>query len=307
MSMGQHKILVADDSLTIQKVIRLALSNEDYEIQAVSSGLEAGEQISLFRPDVVLMDVGIPGKSAFDIKKEVGETDDLKHVKFILMSSAFEQVDEDRVEQSGFDGRLIKPFDPAHLRKVITEALGASGAPSVSFSNDLWENESSPPPFESPAFSQMESDPDADIRTLTESTIKLSGMEDSEWSIDDHSIRENTSSEPQTMGDETMIGIQYQEPTLPPTENMKSTDDFEITPPPFQQNFETSIPLSSQSTFTKEETEAETIGLSSHELEKIISQQVQEKLENVLQRILPDIAERVIKEEIHKLLSDPPR
>ena len=50
------KILVADDSLTIQKVIRLALSGDGYEIQTVSAGKEALEQASLFRPDIFIID-----------------------------------------------------------------------------------------------------------------------------------------------------------------------------------------------------------------------------------------------------------
>src|SRR4051794_13610556 len=87
------KLLVADDSLTIQKVIKLALSGDGYEIQTVSDGTECLQQISLFRPDVVLIDVGLPGRSAFDIKKAANEDADMARVPFVLMSSAFEKVD----------------------------------------------------------------------------------------------------------------------------------------------------------------------------------------------------------------------
>jgi CheY-like chemotaxis protein len=122
--MPGKKLLVADDSLTIQKVIRLALTNEGYEIQAVPDGTDAVQQISLFRPDVVLIDVSLPGKSAFEVKREMNQHEDLEEVRFILMSSAFEKVDEAQVEEVGFHGRLTKPFDPAHLRKVLTDGLG---------------------------------------------------------------------------------------------------------------------------------------------------------------------------------------
>src|SRR5271163_365935 len=111
------KLLVADDSLTIQKVIRLALSNEGYEIQAVSDGNDAIQQISLFRPDVVLIDVSLPGKSAFEVKRAVNTHEDLRGVRFVLMSSAFEKIDEKQLATVIFDGRLTKPFDPAHLRQ----------------------------------------------------------------------------------------------------------------------------------------------------------------------------------------------
>src|SRR3954469_15648956 len=117
----KKKLLVADDSLTIQKVIRLALSNEGYEIQAVSDGNDAVQQISLFRPDVVLIDVSLPGKQAFEVKRAINEMADLEEVRFVLMSSAFEKVDESQVDSVKFHGRLTKPFDPAHLRQILTD------------------------------------------------------------------------------------------------------------------------------------------------------------------------------------------
>jgi CheY-like chemotaxis protein len=99
------------------------LSNEGYEIQAVSDGNDAIQQVSLFRPDVVLIDVSLPGKSAFEVKRAINEMDDLEEVRFVLMSSAFEKVDEPQAEQVKFHGRLTKPFDPAHLRQVLGDVL----------------------------------------------------------------------------------------------------------------------------------------------------------------------------------------
>lgn len=127
--MPGKKLLVADDSLTIQKVIRLALASpasqaaDAYEIQAVSDGTDAVQQITLFRPDIVLIDVSLPGRTAFEVKREVNQHDDLEEVRFVLMSSAFEKVDEDQVEEVTFHGRLTKPFDPAHLRRVLSDVL----------------------------------------------------------------------------------------------------------------------------------------------------------------------------------------
>src|SRR3954468_14561802 len=103
--MAGKKLLVADDSLTIQKVIRLALSNEGYDIQAVSDGNDAVQQISVFRPDVVLIDVSLPGKTAFEVKHIVNGQDDLSFVRFVLMSSAFEKIDENQFRETRFHGR----------------------------------------------------------------------------------------------------------------------------------------------------------------------------------------------------------
>ncbi len=125
--MGAKKILVVDDSLTIQKVIRLALANEGYEIQAVSSGNDVISQLSLFRPQVVLIDFSIPGKSAFEIRTECLRTPDLANISFVVMSSAFENVDETKLAEYHFNGRLVKPFDPSHLRQVLDEVFKKGG------------------------------------------------------------------------------------------------------------------------------------------------------------------------------------
>lgn len=145
------KLLVADDSLTIQKVIKLALSADGYEIQTVSDGNDALQQVAVFHPDVVLIDVGIPGRTAFEVKKAMNEDPDLKRIPVVLMSSAFEKVDEAKVALLQFEGRLTKPFDPTHLRQALQQALATRGdespapEPTLQFSSELSKKVSSTP------------------------------------------------------------------------------------------------------------------------------------------------------------------
>ena len=106
-NLNAKKILVADDSLTIQKVIRLALSGDGYEIQTVSDGKEALEQASLFRPDIFIIDVSLPVFDAYQVREQLLNKPDLKNIPVILMSSAFEKVDEARSKNLGFSGHLI--------------------------------------------------------------------------------------------------------------------------------------------------------------------------------------------------------
>jgi CheY-like chemotaxis protein len=138
VKMPQRKLLVADDSLTIQKVIRLALSSsaasggDSYEIQTVSDGDGALQQLSLFRPDIILVDVNLPKKSAVELKTEVDALGtEFSNLRFVLLSSAFEKLDESSIERAGFQFRLSKPFDPAHLRQVLA-SVGATLAGPLS-------------------------------------------------------------------------------------------------------------------------------------------------------------------------------
>jgi CheY-like chemotaxis protein len=131
--MAMRKILVADDSLTIQKVIRLALSQEGYEIETLGDGNSLLQRLPVFRPDIVLIDISLPGKSAFDARRDSLKNADLANTRWVLMSSAFDQVNDQQVQELKFHGRLIKPFDPTYLRKVLLEAssnpLTASNPP----------------------------------------------------------------------------------------------------------------------------------------------------------------------------------
>ncbi len=124
------KLLVADDSLTIQKVIKLALSGEGYEIQSVSDGTEVLAQMSVFRPDAVLIDVALPGRSAFDLKMACNQDPQLSKIPFVLMSGAYEKVDEARVSSLKFEGRLAKPFDPSTLKQSLSQVI-RSAPPSA--------------------------------------------------------------------------------------------------------------------------------------------------------------------------------
>lgn len=125
------KVLVADDSVTIQKVIKLALSSEGYDILAVSDGKEAIRAIAEERPDVVLIDVALPRADAYEVKRTISKDASLSAIGFVLMASAFERVDDHAVEESGFHGRLIKPFDPSHLRRAVSDLIKKMSVASV--------------------------------------------------------------------------------------------------------------------------------------------------------------------------------
>ncbi|HRK01053.1 MAG TPA: response regulator [Oligoflexia bacterium] len=134
------KLLVADDSATIQKVIKLALSSEGYDILAVSDGREAVRAIQEERPDIVLIDVALSNGDAYTVKKAINQDSSLAGIRFILMASAFEKVDEKAASGARFDSRLIKPFDPSHLRKMISDLLKSPATPTAA----------PPPPAEVP-------------------------------------------------------------------------------------------------------------------------------------------------------------
>jgi CheY-like chemotaxis protein len=111
----RHKLLLADDSVTIQRVVELTFSGEDVQVVAVSDGEQAIARIPLERPDIVLADIGMPKRSGYDVAAFVKGRKDLSHIPVLLLAGAFEPVDESRAQQVQSDGVLVKPFEPQQV------------------------------------------------------------------------------------------------------------------------------------------------------------------------------------------------
>lgn len=108
-------LLLADDSVTIQRVIELTFAHEDVRVVAVSDGRRALQWLDGERPDVVLADVDVPEVDGYQIASHVKSASRLKDVPVLLLAGAFEPVDQERVRQIGCDGVLVKPFEPQQL------------------------------------------------------------------------------------------------------------------------------------------------------------------------------------------------
>ena len=126
-----HKLLLADDSVTIQRVIELTFSGEDIDVVAVNDGEQAIARIPTEHPDIVLADIGMPKKGGYDVAAFVKGRSDLEHIPVLLLAGAFEPVDQARAEQVRCDGVLIKPFEPRQVIERVRELLeGIKGTPA---------------------------------------------------------------------------------------------------------------------------------------------------------------------------------
>jgi CheY-like chemotaxis protein len=117
-------ILLADDSVTIQKVVELTFMEEDVEVVAVSSGAEAMEKLSEIEPDLVIADVHMPGPDGFEICRHVKQ--ESPSLPVLLLVGTFEAFNVEDVEACGADGYLKKPFDSQELMKQVEELLSTA-------------------------------------------------------------------------------------------------------------------------------------------------------------------------------------
>jgi CheY-like chemotaxis protein len=118
------RVFVADDSVTIQKIVTLAFAGEDVVIEAASDGNAARELLQRFNPDIVLADVFMPGCNGYGVCEYVKETPELKHVPVILLVGTFEPFDQGEAARVRCDGFLTKPFDTEELIQAIRAQVG---------------------------------------------------------------------------------------------------------------------------------------------------------------------------------------
>jgi CheY-like chemotaxis protein len=122
------KILLADDSITIQKVIELTFSDEDFEVVTVSNGRLAVEKVQELRPDLVLCDIIMPEKDGYEVCDFIKKNPATSQIPVLLLTGAFEPFDQERASRVGCDGFLAKPFEPQTLIAKVKELLNQAGA-----------------------------------------------------------------------------------------------------------------------------------------------------------------------------------
>ncbi|BDV43696.1 response regulator [Geotalea uraniireducens] len=129
------KLLLADDSITIQKVVGIIFANdEEYELTVVDNGDAALEKAREIRPEVMLVDALMPGKTGYEVCEAVRSDPLLATVPILLMTGAFEPFDEEKARSCGADDFISKPFESQQLIEKIKElaalaAIRASQSP----------------------------------------------------------------------------------------------------------------------------------------------------------------------------------
>ncbi len=123
-------LLLADDSVVIQKLVGLSFANEDVEIVATDNGDDAVARARETRPDVILADVVMPGKSGYEVCEEIKRDPTLAHVPVLLLTGTFEAFDENRANAAGANGHITKPFEAQALVERVKEVMASASTAS---------------------------------------------------------------------------------------------------------------------------------------------------------------------------------
>ena len=120
MSIGKDlRILIVDDQLGVRKLLFEAYKNDFKEIFTASSGLEALELTKIHKPDIIIMDLKMPGMNGIDAIKELNKS---KFQGKIILMTAYGELDTiSKAKELGLGYYIAKPFDLKELRAILEE------------------------------------------------------------------------------------------------------------------------------------------------------------------------------------------
>jgi CheY-like chemotaxis protein len=117
------KILLADDSITIQKVITITFATEDYDIIIAGDGNSAVKKAKELKPDLILADVSMPGKSGYEVCEAIKSDPALRHIPVMLLAGTFEPLNKAEAERVKSDDSIVKPFESQELIEKVATLL----------------------------------------------------------------------------------------------------------------------------------------------------------------------------------------
>ena len=126
-----HRILVVDDEPDITALVAYHLARAGYRVSTAANGTEALKLARTERPDLVILDLMLPGASGYDVLAGLRRLDETRDVGVILLTARREEVDRIRGLTLGADDYLTKPFSPAELSLRVAALLRRLAAPSV--------------------------------------------------------------------------------------------------------------------------------------------------------------------------------
>ncbi len=126
--MSASRVLIVDDNAMNIAIAETLLLAERFEVEVAADGLEALQKVASFRPDLILMDVQMPGKDGLDVTRHLKADPQTQHIRIIAFTAFAMRGDEAKMRAAGCDGYLSKPIDVRHFGAQVRAFLDGSAA-----------------------------------------------------------------------------------------------------------------------------------------------------------------------------------
>jgi excisionase family DNA binding protein len=117
------KILIVDDDPAIQKLLNKMLSFNGYRRETASDGFEAGTKIMQFKPDLIILDLFMPGMDGFEVCKQIKENSNTSHIKILVYTGFDSKENKEQIMRAGADGYMVKPVGKSVLLKNVKDLI----------------------------------------------------------------------------------------------------------------------------------------------------------------------------------------
>lgn len=123
--MSNKRILIVDDQGELRKLVRMTLEFGDYELHEAENGERALELVRAIKPDIIILDVMMPGKvDGYQVCEQLKAQLETQSIHIILLTARGQQADLEQGKQAGADSYLVKPFSPLELIEIVKKAGG---------------------------------------------------------------------------------------------------------------------------------------------------------------------------------------
>lgn len=122
--LAAKRVLIVDDESSLRTLVRANLEIDGFEVSEAVDGIEAMNMLRESPPDLVLLDIMMPGKDGIEVLEEVAADPGLRDIPVILLTAKGELADLQKGAELGARGHITKPFDPEQLVRTVKAALG---------------------------------------------------------------------------------------------------------------------------------------------------------------------------------------
>lgn len=318
------RVLLADESTTIKKVMQLALHDYAVEVRAVPVGLDVLPVAKAFKPDIIFADVMLTKRAGYDVCTDLKKDPQTSHIPVVLMWSSFMDLDEKRFQESKANQKLEKPFDSEILRTIVKSLVPKTNSNLVSDYLNFPKMPSFAEEDTSEEFSQVPLTAKPNVAPVSDSwskekltpipppTVKKKDIftEPPVESLGEAKVESDGEFEEITFvgANDNLLDLGDVEPVAPtkpaPAMSTKSQPVSQSTVEgsrgaDLNRRIQESIFGKAQEVVREKTTE-----LNSNQIEATIEEHAKEMIERICWQILPEIAERVVREEVNKLLKD---
>jgi DNA-binding response OmpR family regulator len=124
-----HKVILAEASPSIQKVIQMAFPEPEFEVHTIEDGLQAIASLAQINPDAVLLSLALPSRDGYEVGRYLRSREEFRKAGLVLLKNAFEPVDSERLRGLDYDEIVQKPFDSESLARLVREIIDRKKTP----------------------------------------------------------------------------------------------------------------------------------------------------------------------------------